>query len=477
MIASFKCYPRMKDSGVRWLGEVPAHWAVRRLARIGRLSKGRGGTKDDEVAAGGVPCVRYGDLYTTHDSFIRRSRSFISPDKAAEYTAIRFGDALFAGSGETIDEIGKSAVNLMRQESRCGGDVLLFRPARRFDARYLGYALGCRSAVNQKATMGRGVTIMHIYGAQLRYLAIPVPPLAEQAAIGRFLDYADRRIQRFLNAKRKLIALLEEHRRAIIDQAATGRIDVRIGEPYRAYRSSSVSGLGNVPAHWTQCRLRNVVSEVTTGSRGWSSHAAETGPLFIRIANLSRGSLKLRFDDVVRLRLPDTPETGRARIRSGDLLISVTAYVGSIGVAPDGLDEAYVSQHVARCRPSPGVSPRWLGYMLLSAPGRNHGRVNVYGGTKDGLSLDDVKNYPILLPPRPEQERTVQWIDTHLSALVRKQDGAARQIEVVTEYRDRLIDVLTTGKLDVRAAASALPPFVPAQHAGEVEAVGGTSVG
>ena len=131
----------MKDSGVGLLGEVPAHWAVRRLAQIGKLSKGSGGNKDDEVSIG-VPCIRYGDLYTTHEFFIRRSRSFISKEKAADYTAIEFGDVLFAGSGETIDEIGKSAVNLMRQEAYCGGDVILFSPEQQVEAPLLGLRLG-----------------------------------------------------------------------------------------------------------------------------------------------------------------------------------------------------------------------------------------------------------------------------------------------------------------------------------------------
>ena len=124
MITNLKPYPVTKDSGVDWLGAVPAHWRVRRLAQFGRLSKGSGGNKDDEVAAG-IPCIRYGDLYTTHHYFIRKSRSFIPKDKAVEYTTTKFGDVLFASSGETIDEIGKSAVNLMQQKVCCGGDVIM----------------------------------------------------------------------------------------------------------------------------------------------------------------------------------------------------------------------------------------------------------------------------------------------------------------------------------------------------------------
>ena len=135
---------------------------------------------------------------------------------------------------------------------------------------------------------------------------------------------------------------------------------------------------------------------------------------------------------------------------------SVTAYIGSVGVAPEEFEEAYVSQHVARCQPHPGPSSQWLGYVLLSRVGQTHGQMSLYGGTKDGLSLDDVKNYQILLPPRCEQSHLVRWIERELSSLVRLGDNTKRQINLLREYRTRLIADVVTGKLDVREAAAPL---------------------
>ena len=88
----------------------------------------------------------------------------------------------------------------------------MFRPSYRIGARYLGYAADSAPAITQTAAMGRGITIMHIYATQLKQLAIPFPPHDEQRAIVRFLDHADRRIQRYIRAKQKLIALLEEQK-------------------------------------------------------------------------------------------------------------------------------------------------------------------------------------------------------------------------------------------------------------------------
>ena len=156
MIADLQPYPAYKDSGVEWLGEVPAHWEVRRLGRLGRLFKGGGGTKEDE-REDGIPCVRYGDLYTHHQLFITESRACVTPELAATtYTPIRYGDVLFAGSGETIDEIGKSAVNLIRGPACCGGDVIIFRPSIDADARFLGYATDCSPSAHQRRASDEG---------------------------------------------------------------------------------------------------------------------------------------------------------------------------------------------------------------------------------------------------------------------------------------------------------------------------------
>ena len=138
-------------------------------------------------------------------------------------------------------------------------------------------------------------------------------------------------------------------------------------------------------------------------------------------------------------------------------MVSVTAYIGSVGIAPEEFEEAYVSQHVARCQPRPGSSSQWLGYLLLSTVGQTHGQISLYGGTKDGLSLDDVKNYQILLPPLTEQTAIVEYLDKATADIDATIGSARRQIELMQEYRIRLIADVVTGKLDVCEAAAQLP--------------------
>ena len=217
---------RLKQSGVEWLGDVPEHWDLVRLGSTGRFSKGNGGTKEDEVPAG-VPCVRYGDIYTSHKYFIRASRAYIETEKTSEYTPLRYGDILFAGSGETVEEIGKSAVNLIQEPTYSGGDVIIFRPTVELNAEFTGYATDSPAAQAQKSIMGRGFTVMHIYGNQLKNLQIALPPLYEQNCIVEHINQGTARIDEETARCRRQVDLMHEYRTRLIADVVTGQLDVR----------------------------------------------------------------------------------------------------------------------------------------------------------------------------------------------------------------------------------------------------------
>ena len=470
MIAELKPCSAMKDSGVEWLGEVPEHWAVKRTKSV--LSRNESGVWGEDPNNNGVIVLR------STEQTVSGEWNITAPARrrltSSEYAACRLmeGDLVVTKSSGSPRHIGKTSIVTRDVEALecCFSNFMQrLRVKQNTAPRFVWYAFNGELGRRQLDYFSDTTTgLANLNSEIIGRVVLPSPPLSEQSAIVRYLDHVDRRIRRYICSKQKLITLLEEQKQALIHQAVTGRIDVLTGQPYPAYKDSGVEWLGEVPQGWQRCRLRNIVSMVTTGSRGWASYDSDTGPLFIRVANLSRGSLRLRFDDLVRLDLPITSEAGRTRIEAGDLLLSVTAYIGSVGVAPEGFEEAYVSQHVARCRPLPGMHSRWLGYVLLSTVGQTHGQMSLYGGTKDGLSLDDVKNYPILLPPQHEQEQAVRWIEGGLSGLVKIGDGAKRKIELVREYRTRLVADVVTGKLDVREAAARLPEVDP--HADEFDA-------
>ena len=452
-------YPAMKDSGVPWLGAVPAHWDVRRLGQIGRLSKGNGGNKDDEVPMG-VPCVRYGDLYTTHTYFIRKSRSFVSKSTAEGYTPIKCGDVLFAASGETFDEIGKSAVNLMQSGGCCGGDVILFRPERWLDARYMGYATDCRPAAAQKATMGRGITVKHIYGDQLKYLTLALPPLPEQAAIVRFLDHTDRRVRRYIRAKQQLITLLEEQKQALIHQAVTRGLD-----PNVRLKPSGVEWLGDVPAHWDVVPLRRVALDRCDGPFGSglkSSHYTEEGIRVVRLQNIGHGEFK--DSDAAFISPEYYSSLGDHSIVAGDILIAGLGDdnhpAGRACVAPESILPAMVKADCFRFRLSQTrVEPRFAALQLTATATAASALLST-GATRQRTNLQSTSARAIGIPAVPEQALIVEHITSKTSGMSAAEESARREIALLREYRTRLIADVVTGKLDVREAAARLPDEV-----------------
>ena len=439
----------MKDSGVEWLGDVPAHWEVCRLGQMGRLLKGRGGTKDDEVSEG-VPCVRYGDLYTTHNWTIEKSRSCVSRARSEKYTPILYGDVLFAASGETTEDIGKSAVNLMRTEACCGGDVILFRPRLPLDPRFMGYAAGCRSATIQKAAMGRGFTVVHIYPHQIRRIALALPPTAEQTAIARFLDHATDRIDRYIRAKEKLIGLLEEQKRAIIDEAVSGRIDVRTGKPYADYKASGVEWLADVPEHWPRMRLKAILRPVDRRS----TTGTET------LLSLRRDHGVVVYAD--HFRRPPQGETlvGFKLVRAGDLVVN--RLQANNGLVFSSNLNGVVSPDYSVFETKKPVRAQYLSALVRTEHYRSHFRREARGlgtGTSGFLRLyDDAFLSTIVhLPPPAEQELILRRLDDAGRRMDRSIASVRRQLELMKEFQAGLLADLVTGKLDVRDIAAELP--------------------
>ena len=452
--AGLKSYQELKESGVSWLGKVPAHWEVRHLGRIGRFFKGGGGTKEDE-REDGIPCVRYGDLYTYHRFFITASLACVAPDLAATvYTPIRYGDVLFAGSGETIDEIGKSAVNLIRGPACCGGDVIIFRPSIDAEARFLGYAADCSASVHQKACIGRGFTVMHIYSTDLKYMAVAIPPVPEQAAIVRFLDHADRRIRRYIRAKQKLITLLEEQKQAIIHQAVTRGIG-----GWAKLKATGNTWFPDVPAHWDVMPMRRVITRSVDGPHH-SPEYLDHGIPFLSARNIKVDRWSL--EDVKFISQIDY-ETFCQRVKParGDVLYTKG---GTTGVARTvDLDypfQVWVHVAVLKLRKA-RILPRYLATALNSPRCYEQSQLFTRGATNQDLGLGRMKDIVIPVPPLADQSDIIERVAAIEDQIGSGIKAALHEIELLREYRTRLIADVVTGKLDVREVSAGLPEIAP----------------
>ncbi|MDP3926716.1 MAG: restriction endonuclease subunit S [Hydrogenophaga sp.] len=179
-------------TGQRRLPGFQSEWCSVSLGEIGTFLKGSGITRE-QAQSGAIPCVRYGEIYTTHTDHVRSFESGISPAVAATATPLRQGDILFAGSGETKEDIGKCVAFLDDFEAYAGGDIVILRP-RGFDSRYLGYALNAAEVNRQKASKGQGDAVVHINAAALAQISVRTPEIAEQTAIATILSDMDTEI-------------------------------------------------------------------------------------------------------------------------------------------------------------------------------------------------------------------------------------------------------------------------------------------
>ena len=316
--------------------------------------------------------------------------------------------------------------------------------------------------VSQYLACSRGVGSIqrNLYWPHLKRVVFASPSLPEQAAIVRFLDHADRRIRRYIRAKQKLIALLEEQKQAIIHQAVTGQIDVRTGQPYPSYKDSGVEWLGEVPAHWEVIPFKQRVG-FQEGPGIMAADFRESGVPLLRISCLRKevatlGGCNYLDPDMVGKRW------NHFAVKEGDYLLSASASTGAVALA---------AAEVAGAIPYTGIIRLWarsqqtvMEYVRLFMNSRLfQDQIDL---AKSGVGIEHfgpkhLNMMVMVLPPVAEQEAIVNAFKNAIIPLTEATAGAHREINLLREYRTRLIADVVTGKLDVREAAAELPEVDP----------------
>ena len=208
-------------TGKRRLPGFEGEWEVKRLGELGEFVKGSG-VKKDEATSGDLPCVRYGEIYTHHENYISEFKSHISTTVASRATTIRQGDILFAGSGETKEEIGKAVALSHPVRGFAGGDIVILRQ-QDADALFLGYRLNAIDISRQKAGLGQGDAVVHISAHALSTISVSLPERAEQEAIASFLYEMDTEL-RWLQLR---LAKTQAIKQGMMQQLLTGKIRLK----------------------------------------------------------------------------------------------------------------------------------------------------------------------------------------------------------------------------------------------------------
>lgn len=443
MIEGLKPYPAMKDSRVSWLGEVPEHWEVRRIGDstegcINGIWGGEPNGRDD------LTCVRVADF----DRWQRRVKLRKPTMRAIEKTArtnrlLRRGDLLLEKSGGgDLQPVGAVVLYDYDIPAVCSNFIARVPVARGFDPAFVCYLHMHLYAIRLNTRSIKQTTGIQNLDSSA-YLGEPVafPPLPEQAAIVRFLDHAERRIRRYVRAKQKLIKLLEEQRQAIIYRAVTRGLDQNV-----RLMPSGQEWIGDVPAHWdlvpNRAYLRLKKEVVGTRSGDYVLLSLTKRGVIARDIENPEGKFPTSFDTYQVIEpgdfvfcLFDIDETPRA--------VGLSTLHGMITGA------------YARFTCDPSIA-EWVHLFYLAMD--NGKRLKpLYTGLRKVITRSRFLGAKIPMPPPEERIRLVAEVQHATRGATDAISRAQREIDLLTEFRTRLISDVVTGKLDVREAATRLP--------------------
>ena len=438
----------MKDSGIEWLGEVPSHWEVRRIRSFASIFNGA--TPSSNTTSywdGDITWITPQDLGDITGRYVGTSaRKLTREGYESCATCIADVGAVVVSTRAPIGHIGVLSVPACVNQG-----CRLIAPDRAVGrSEYLYFNL--LSARSELASLGSGSTFLELTGEMLACFRVALPPLPEQTAIVRFLDHNERRIRRYIRDKQKLVVLLEEQKQTIIHQAVTGGFDVRTGLPYPAYRTTDVDWLREVPKHWNVRRTK-VLFRLRTEKSG-TAHGKELLSIYTHIGVRPRKELEERGNKA-------STTDDYWIVKKGDLIANkLLTWMGAIGVSHyDGVT-------------SPAYDILMPVVNLVSDYYHHLFRTRVYlqqfkqrsRGIMDmrlRLYFDQFGQIPVPVPPVHEQQAIVNFYNEVIVDTDRVIYQTHRQIELVQEYRARLIADVVTGKFDVREAAATLPEVDP----------------
>jgi type I restriction enzyme S subunit len=307
-----------------------------------------------------IPAHDRGGPEVAHGSEIGSSKQIVQP-----------GDVMIS---KIIPHIRRARVvgPFRGKRQIASGEWIVFR-GESFDPNYLRHFLLSDGFHGQfmNTVAGVGGSLVRARPAQVKAIALPLPPIPEQRRIAAILDRADT-----LRAiRRRVLTHLEALTRSIFNDM---------------FGSQS----------WPTEALGDRLQFLTSGSRGWAKYYAPAGDKFIRIQNVKGGYLSQR--DLAYVVTPDTAEARRTAVQAGDVLLSITADLGRTAVVPNDIGTAYINQHLAILR-APSLNPRYLADFLESPAGQREVLGKDRGATKAGLNFDDVRSVSIPIPPAQVQ--------------------------------------------------------------------------
>ncbi|NLC62051.1 MAG: restriction endonuclease subunit S [Gammaproteobacteria bacterium] len=433
--ANWPAYGSYKESGIEWIGSVPAAWSVERGKWL-FVKKDRPTRLEDEV----VTCFRDGQVTLRRN---RRTDGFTNALKEHGYQGIRKGDLVihamdaFAGAIGVSDSDGKATPVYSACVPRQPGTV---------DPHFYAYYMRHLALSGLLVSLAKGIRER---STDFRYgdfadLQLVAPPLAEQRAISAFLDEKCAKVDEAVRIKEEQIALLRERRQILTQEAVTRGLN-----PDAPMKDSGIDWIGRIPAHWKLSRLRHLTTKIGSGltPTGGALVYTDDGVPLLRSQNILFGAIDLNA--AVRISPDVHARMSNSQVRPGDVLLNITG--GSIGrchyVTTD--EPLNVNQHVCIIRPNSHVSTVYLNLLLGAQLGQRQIWWNQQGGGREGLNFASIKEFLFPIPPLNEQQEIERSINHQSVKIDRALATKRSQIAALKEYKTTLINAAVTGKIKV----------------------------
>lgn len=445
MIADLKPYPEYKASGLLWASALPLHWMTKRgksyLVTIDqRSTAGREELLTVSSARGVVP----------------RSSANVTMFKAASYAGHKLcwpGDLVINSLWAWAGGLGVSQHHGIISTAY---SVYRSRPSAQINPRFLHELVRSSAFHWELQVRSKGVWISRLQLTDTSFLdaPIPLPPADEQTAIVRFLDWANGRLERAIRAKRKVIALLNEQKQAIIHRAVTRGLD-----PSVPLKPSGIPWLGDIPQHWEVTAIGAASELIQTGPFGSQLHSHEyiaAGLPVINPSHMADG--RIVPSHTVTISKEKAHDLSRHMLRTGDIVIARRGELGRCALVTQE-EEGWIcgtGSLLLRCKRS-SLVPAFFQVVFASRGIADMLSLASIGATMANLNAGTVARQRVPLPPLAEQERIVGFIEQERHKVNTAIARLEREIELLREYRTRLVADVVTGKLDVREAAARLP--------------------
>jgi type I restriction enzyme S subunit len=450
-MSQYKPYPAYKDSGVEWLGKVPVHWALSPIKYLVSSIESGTSVNATDIPAGEGECGVLKTSCVYSGKFDPAENKAIVPEEYGRASCPLMVGSLIVSRMNTPDLVGAAGLVSQAPEG-------IFLPDRLWQisfagisatfAYYWSQAALYRAQVKMVCT-GTSSSMQNLSQDQFKDFVLGVPSCDEQKAISACLDRETARIDALVEKKTRFIELLREKRQALITHAVTKGLD-----PKSKMKDSGVEWLREVPEHWEVMTLKYSAESVTSGPRGWSELIDEGGDsVFVQSGDLN-DKLGIDLNGASRIAVKESAETARTKLRSGDVVVCITgAKTGRVAIAEKVQKRAYVNQHLCLVRPlGRRLDSRFLALFMAADPGQTQLGLMQYG-LKEGLSLEDIRNVLLIIPPLEEQEVVVSSVNARVEQLDRLVTKNERSIDLLKERRAALITAAVTGQIDLRESA------------------------